>query len=67
MVKERFELASLLPTSLSEEKKQVKVVGLQWQAHSIPFPLAYSFTCTEIIKLTRGGGGWNAETIAFRK
>ena len=31
------------------------------------FPTRPAFTCTEMIKLTRGWSGWNADTIAFRK
>lgn len=31
------------------------------------FPTRPAFTCTEIIKLTRGWSGRNADTIAFRK
>ena len=66
----RFELASLQSTSFSaiKKKKKTSANGSDLIASVFcSFPTRPAFTCTEIIKLTRGWGGWNADTIAFRK
>ena len=66
----RFELASLQSTSFSaiKKKKKTNANGSDLIASVFcSFPTRPAFTCTEIIKLTRWWGGWNADTIAFRK
>lgn len=66
----RFELASLQSNSFStiKKKKKASTNSSDLIANVFCSFLTHpAFTCTEIIKLTRGWGGWNADTIAFRK